>query len=101
MTNKAEMVRVLARITARPDKIEELILVLLHLVEETRKENGCISYQLLQNKADLRDFTVIEEWESDSVIDTHLMSAHVQEAFSKAASLLAKEPDIRRYSVIG
>jgi quinol monooxygenase YgiN len=100
MTNQAETVRALARITAQPDKVEELITVLLHLVEETRKENGCISYQLLQNKADPRDFTVIEEWASDSVIDTHLASAHMQEAFSKAAPLLASEPDIRRYRLL-
>ena len=98
MANKT--VRVLARITARPDKIEELTSILRCLVRETRKENGCISYQLLQNKADPGDFTFVEEWESDSAIDTHFITAHVQDAFSKAASLLAKEPDIRRYDVI-
>ena len=98
MANKT--VRVLARITARPDKIEELRSLLLDLVKETRKEKGCISYQLLQNKADPGDFTFVEEWEDDSVIDTHFTTAHVQDAFSKAASLLAKEPDIRRYDVI-
>jgi quinol monooxygenase YgiN len=93
-------VRVLARITARPDRIEELTSVLRCLVRETRKENGCISYQLLQNKAEPCDFTFVEEWESDSAIDTHFITAHMQAAFSKAAPLLAKEPDIRRYSII-
>lgn len=100
MPNKAEAVRVLARITARPDKIEELTSVLLRLVEETRQEKGCISYRLLQNKADPADFTIVEEWISDSVIDIHLGSAHVQEAFAKAGSLLAKEPDITRYRML-
>ena len=88
MANKT--VKVLARITARPDKIEELRSLLLDLVKETRREKGCISYQLLHGKADPGDF----------VIDTHFATAHVQDAFSKAASLLAKEPDIRRYDVI-
>ena len=98
MINKT--VRVLARITVRPDKIEELTSILRSLVRETRKEHGCISYQLLQNKADPGDFTFVEEWESDSAIDAHFITAHMQDAFSKAASLLAKEPDIRRYDVI-
>jgi quinol monooxygenase YgiN len=98
MANKT--VKVLARITARPDKIEELRSLLLDLVKETRKEKGCISYQLLHGKADPGDFTFVEEWEDDSVIDTHFATAHVQDAFSKAASLIAKEPDIRRYDVI-
>ena len=101
MINKTETVRVVARITARPGSIEELASLLLHLVEESRKENGCISYQLLQNKADPADFTFVEEWASDSDIDAHFTTAHMQDAFSKAASLLAKEPDIGRYSVIG
>ena len=47
------------------------------------------------------DFTFVEEWASDSDIDTHFTTAHVQDAFSKAASLLANEPDIQRFSVIG
>ncbi len=98
MANKT--VKVLARVTARPDKIEEVKSLLLGLVGETREENGCISYQLLQNKADPGDFTFVEDWANDSAIDAHFTTAHVQDAFSKAASLLAKEPDIRRYLVV-
>ena len=94
-------VRVLARITARPDKIEEVKSLLLGLVVETRKENGCISYQLLQNNVHPSDFTFVEEWASDSDIDSHFTTVHVQDAFSRAASLLANEPDIQRFSVIG
>ena len=98
MANKT--VRVVARITARPDKIEEVKSLLLGLVGDTRKESGCINYQLLQNKADPGDFTFVEEWESDSAIDTHFITPHMQNAFLKAVPLLAKEPDIRRYLVI-
>lgn len=99
MTN--EIVRVVARITVQPDKIDEVKSILLDLVVPTRQEKGCISYQLLQNKADPGDFTVVEEWTSDSAIDAHLITPHVQDAFSKASSLLATDPDIRRYLVIG
>ncbi len=98
MTNKT--VSVLAKITARPDKIDELISLLLHLVEETRKENGCISYQFLQSRSDPGDFVCVEEWASDCAIDSHLASAHVQDALLKAVPLLAKEPDIKRYGAV-
>lgn len=100
MINKFETVRVVARITARPDSIEELSSLLLHLVKESRKENGCISYQLLQNKTDPKDFTVVEEWENDSAIDNHFTTPHMQDALSRAAPLLAKEPEISRYYVL-
>lgn len=100
MINKTETVRVVARITARPDTIEELASLLLHLVEESRKENGCISYQLLQNKTAPEDFTVIEEWENDSAIDNHFTTPHMQDALSRAASLLARELEISRYYIL-
>lgn len=94
-------VRVVARIVARPDKVEELRALLMSLIEPTRKEPGCIAYELLQNKADETDFTFVEEWQDDAVLDAHLASPHVREALSKAPALLAAEPDIRRYQVVG
>lgn len=93
-------VRVIARISARPEKIQELKILLGGLVEPTRRDKGCISYQFLQNKADPTDFTFIEEWENDAAIDAHFATLHVQEALSKIPSLLAQEPDIRRYAII-
>ena len=95
-----ESVRVVAKITSQPDKVEELKSVLLGLVEPTRLEKGCVGYQLVQDKSDLAEFVFIEEWISDSAIDAHMTSAHVQAAFSKAQSLLAKAPDIRKYGVL-
>jgi quinol monooxygenase YgiN len=73
---------------------------LLRLVEETRKD-GCVSYQLFQNKADPSDFTVVEEWANGLAIDSHMESAHVQNAFAKALPLVATAPKINRYRVIG
>jgi quinol monooxygenase YgiN len=70
-------------------------------VEETRKENDCVSYQLFQNKADPSDFTVVEKWADDMAIDSHMRSAHVQNAFAKAVPLLATTPEIKRYRAIG
>lgn len=97
----SEAVRVVARIIAQSGKVEELRSILLDLVGQTRKEKDCISYQLLQNKVDPSDFTFVEEWASDSAIDAHFTTPHVQEALSKAAPLLASDPDIRRYFIIG
>lgn len=98
MATKA--IRVVARITAQPEKIAEVRSLLLGLVEPTRKEKGCISYQLVQNNSDAGDLTFIEEWASESAFDAHLASPHLQAALSKAPSLLAREPDIRRYTLL-
>lgn len=93
-------VRVVARITALPDRVDALKAVLLGLVGPTRQEPGCIEYQLLQNTAEPTDFTFVEHWQNDAAIDAHLASAAVQEALSKVRNLLAAEPDIRRYTTV-
>ena|SRR3569832_1978945 len=93
-------IRVVARIVALPDKVEQLKSVLIGLIEPTRKEEGCIAYELLHNQADSTDFTFVEEWESQALLDTHLASAHIQEAVSQLNSLVAAEPDIRVYRLL-
>jgi len=55
----------------------------------------------LQNQQDPTDFTFVEEWADDAAIDQHLRSAHLQRAFAQAAGLLAGQPDIQRYELIG
>jgi quinol monooxygenase YgiN len=94
-------VKVVARLTARPDQVLELQALLQGLLEPTRKEAGCVSYELLWNRTDPADFTFIEEWADAAALDAHLMTPHVQNALAQAQSLLAIAPDIRRYTTLG
>lgn len=94
------MIRVVARVVALPDKVEAVKSVLLGLIEPTRKEEGCIVYELLQNQADPTDFTFVEEWESQALLEAHLASAHIEEAESQLNGLVAAEPDIRLYQLL-
>jgi quinol monooxygenase YgiN len=93
-------IRVVARIIALPDKVEELKAVLLELIEPTRQEPGCIQYELLYNSSEPTDFTFVETWNSDEDLDIHLSSLHIQKAFEQVEGLLATLPDIRRYHLL-
>ena len=99
MPNQA--VRVVARVVARPGKVKELRALLQGLVEPTRREPGCVTYELLQNKAEPTDFTFVEEWSSEEELDAHLQSPHLRQARSRLPDLAAADPDIRRYTVVG
>ena len=57
-------VRVVARMVARPGKEDELRTLLRGLIEPTRREPECVTYELLQNTTDPTDFTFVEEWSS-------------------------------------
>jgi quinol monooxygenase YgiN len=95
-----QTLRVVARIVALPNQIEPLKKLLISLVEPTRKESGCLVYELLQNEADPTDFTFVEEWRSTEDLEAHLASNHIQEAIVKLDGLVASPPDIRRYQLI-
>jgi quinol monooxygenase YgiN len=93
-------IRVVARVVALPDKVNELGAVLLELIAPTRKEVGCIKYELLQNQSDSTDFTFVEEWNSDEDLDAHLQSPHIAKATGQLDGLVVGEPDIRRYRLL-
>lgn len=93
-------IRVIAHIKALPDHVSEVQQILMTLIEPTRKEPGCIQYQLYQNLADKTDFTFVEEWENNSFIDVHLQSAHLAKVITQISGLLATSADIRRYNLL-
>ena len=96
-----EAVRVVAHIHAKAGKEQELKAILMTLMEPTRKEKGCREYRLYQNNQDRSDFTFVEEWDSDAVLEIHLKTPHVQAALSQVPALVDAEPDVRRYHLVG
>ena len=93
-------IRVVAHITARPEKVEDTRELLLSLIEPTRAEQGCVTYELMQNTADPTDFTFVEAWTSDAALDAHLETEHLRRAAALGADLFAAPPDIRRYRFV-
>ena len=92
--------RVVARVTAKPDCIEQVKAILVGVVEPSRREPGNLSYQLLHNRSDPTDFTFVEEWTTVSAEQAHFSTLHIMDALQRLPGLLAAEPDIRRYSVV-
>ena len=92
--------RVVARITAKPNTVNEVRSILLGLVAPTRAEEGCVVYELLQNREDPTDFTFVEEWASDGTFQAHHATEHIRSAFPKLETLVAGPPDIRTYALV-
>ncbi len=92
--------RVIARLKAQPGQVDELSSVLIGLIEPTRKEQGCITYEMLQNNEDPTDFTFVEEWTEEAALVKHFETDHIQNALSKFPDLLAEELDVRKYHLV-
>lgn len=92
-----ETLKVIARITARPEKIDEMRALLAGLVAPTRAEAGCLRYELLHNTADPSEFTFVEEWRDDAALESHFNTAHVKGALARFQEFAAEPLDLRRY----
>jgi quinol monooxygenase YgiN len=92
--------RVIARLKAKPDQVAQAREILSALVEPTRREPGCVSYELLQSSTDPTDFVFIEQWASAAAERAHFTTPHVSSALQRLLGLLAAEPEICRYSAV-
>lgn len=70
------MIKVVAKNKVMNDKIEIVINLYEELVTATRKEDGCIKYELYQDETDSTVLTMIEEWEDKAALDKHMKTEH-------------------------
>ena len=94
------MIKVMATLIAKTDKVEETKAALSSLVEPTNAEDGCISYALYQADDDPTEFVTIEEWTDQAAIDAHMGSDHIAAALGAAPEILAADPKITNYTKV-
>ncbi|EYE89616.1 antibiotic biosynthesis monooxygenase [Fervidicella metallireducens AeB] len=92
------MLKVVAKNFADKSKIEEILKLYKELVELTRKEEGCIKYELFQDEKDSSILCMIEEWESRDALDKHLKSEHFSRIVPKIKKFMIKETELNVYN---
>lgn len=68
-----------ATIIAKADCIDLVKSELEKVVAPSRKENGCINYDLHQDNQDPAHFFMFENWETRELWQAHLESAHFKQ----------------------
>ena len=96
----SEQVHVIAYLYCKEGCVESLKVVLTDLIGPTRKETGCLRYDLVQNHFDPREMVFVEIWESRAALDVHLRSGYLQDIAFRLEGLLEKPVDIRLYGLI-
>ena len=62
-------------------------------VKETRKEKGCLTYDLNRDAKDPTRFMVYERWKSLADLEAHLKAAHITSLLGELKDVLASPPD--------
>jgi quinol monooxygenase YgiN len=92
------MVHVLAMITAKPGRREELLALFNANVPAVHAEEGCIEYGAATDVDVLGRFqamlgpdslVVIEKWASAGALQAHAASSHMKEYAAKSKDLIA------------
>jgi quinol monooxygenase YgiN len=73
------------------ERAEELKSICLRLIEPTRKEEGCISYELYQDTTNPGKFTFLENWRTKEHLDIHMKTPHLVAAGEAFSKILTKE----------
>ncbi len=89
---------ILARITVKPEAASAARDILQELVVQSRKEPGCVSYDLYQQTDTPHLFQTVEQWQDQSAANQHMKTAHFAAAVAAAGALFAAPPEILAFS---
>ncbi len=94
------MIKVIAKHFIEGDKIKEFLESASELVETSRKENGCVSYELYQDISDPSVMTIMEEWKNKTALNEHINSGPFKKIVPELTKFSRKKGVINVYNKI-
>ena len=85
---------VVATFQAQAGKESELRAALAGLLAPTRREAGCLNYDLHQSPQEPAKFLFHENWTDQAALDAHLKSPHIQKLLPDVDELCVAFPQI-------
>ena len=92
------MLTVAVLIPAKPGKTDELGEALKALLEPTRAETGCISYDAHRSNDDPYLYLMYETWESEDALRAHFETPHLKDFVGKLPELVQGDLDLKRFT---
>jgi quinol monooxygenase YgiN len=94
------MVKVVARNFLKEGTRDEVLRLVDELIDKTRLEPGCVSYELFQSAGDPDEVTFIETWESAEALAAHMKTEHFTRIVPQLAEFKAKDAPVEVYNLI-
>ena len=91
------MIYVVATTQVKPDSRDAFIKGAKECIEATRKEKGCIAYDLNRDLEDPTKFLFYERWQSVDALSTHLNAEHTKKLVGGLGKLLEGAPAFHFY----
>ncbi|MDR2015259.1 MAG: antibiotic biosynthesis monooxygenase [Azoarcus sp.] len=94
------MIKVVAQFFIKSGEVEKALILGKKLVLDTRKENGCVSYELCQSLKDDANIAFIEEWENQAALDAHFQTPHFTDLVPRILALTEQETVITAFKKV-
>jgi quinol monooxygenase YgiN len=92
------MIKVVANNYVKQERVEEFLTNMKALVEKTNADDkGCISYALYKDTQDPLHFTMLEEWEDENAIQSHMRSPHFLKLIPTIDGCSARPAEVTMY----
>ena len=84
-------IHVVALMKFKENHLFDAIELLKKLVSETRKEEGCLQYDLIEDKENMGTFFLIELWETEEHLHKHSVQDHILEFRKNAIHMVESQ----------
>lgn len=94
------MIKIVASVVVKEDKIAEFQKMAAELVEKSQAEEGNVSYSLNQSTGDKCKHAFIEIWKDQEAIDKHNASEHFTTLLPKLGELASEPMSVELYTEV-
>jgi quinol monooxygenase YgiN len=90
----SKQVTVVVRLRAKAGMETRVYQELANLLPPTRRENGCLNFDMHQSPNDPALFLFHENWESEEDLKRHFETPHIRRWIHEAESMLAEPMEL-------
>jgi len=94
------MIVVYAKSIVPEKNIDKYLEIAKKLAEETRKENGNIFYEMIQDTNNKNVLAFIEKWENLEVLDKHMKTSHFTTLVPQLNELREGESELTIHEIL-
>ncbi len=95
------MLVVIATLSGKSDKREELSQILAEAAAGTRTEAGCSMYSMTRDLENPDRYLSVEVWDDQAALDAHFVGPNIAKLFAAAGELFDGNADIKVYETDG
>jgi quinol monooxygenase YgiN len=90
-----------AKVFIKEGKESDFISAAQVIIENTRKEEGCLGYSLYQDPLEKTNFIFVETYKNQAAIDAHFAAPYFKEFGTKTADMTARPVEIKILDIAG